>query len=115
MTVFLAVYTPTGGQMNGRREVPRQQNDNAFRRPVAGPGLIISRCIWQNNTKGSGDTVLALNHAEKEMLERKTARWVYEQGRGVTAEEVAGRFRLNIHTARFVIHGIMKRTEYAVH
>ncbi|HFZ8350453.1 TPA: hypothetical protein ACIO89_002737 [Salmonella enterica subsp. enterica serovar Java] len=54
---------------------------------------------------------MALNHAEKEILERKTARWVYEQGRGVTAKEVARRFRLHIHTARLVIHGIMKRTD----
>lgn len=54
---------------------------------------------------------MALNHAEKEILERKTARWVYEQGRGVTAKEVARRYRLHIHTARLVIHGIMRRTD----
>ncbi|ECG2271361.1 hypothetical protein EU293_16720 [Salmonella enterica subsp. enterica serovar Eastbourne] len=54
---------------------------------------------------------MALNPAEQEILERKTARWVYEQGRGVTAKEVAKRFRLHIHTARLVIHGIMRRTD----
>lgn len=54
---------------------------------------------------------MALNQAEQEILERKTARWVYEQGRGVTAKEVARRFRLHIHTARLVIHGIMRRTD----
>ncbi|EAM8420249.1 hypothetical protein EWD94_23430 [Salmonella enterica subsp. enterica serovar Newport] len=54
---------------------------------------------------------MALNQAEQEILERKTARWVYEQGRGVTAKEVARRFRLHVHTARLVIHGIMKRTD----
>lgn len=54
---------------------------------------------------------MALNQAEQEILERKTARWVYEQGRGVTAKEVARRFRLHIHTARLVIHRIMKRTD----
>ncbi|MCB2250043.1 hypothetical protein KTQ81_24930, partial [Salmonella enterica subsp. diarizonae] len=48
---------------------------------------------------------------EQEILERKTARWVYEQGRGVTAKEVARRFRLHVHTARLVIHGIMRRTD----
>ncbi|HFW4797416.1 TPA: hypothetical protein ACJGSF_002419 [Salmonella enterica subsp. enterica serovar Muenchen] len=73
--------------------------------------MIISRCICQNNIRDSGGRVLALNHAEKEILERKTARWVYEQGREVTAQEVARRFRLHIHTARLVIHGIMKRTD----
>lgn len=36
---------------------------------------------------------------------------MYEQGRGVTAKEVAKRFRLHIHTARLVIHGIMRRTD----
>lgn len=54
---------------------------------------------------------MALNQAEQEILERKTARWVYEQGREVTAKEVAKRFRLHIHTARIVIHGIMRRTD----
>lgn len=44
-------------------------------------------------------------------MERKTARWVYEQARGVTAKEVAKRFRLNEHTARLVIHAIMRRTD----
>jgi transposase len=54
---------------------------------------------------------LALKQAEQEILERKTARWVYEQGRGVTAKEVARRFRLHVHTARLVIHRIMRRTD----
>ncbi|ECT1022577.1 hypothetical protein DPO11_21520 [Salmonella enterica] len=54
---------------------------------------------------------MALNQAEQEILERKTARWVYEQGRGVTAKEVAKRFSLHIHTARLVIHGIMRRAD----
>ncbi|EBW7149107.1 hypothetical protein XZ90_001488 [Salmonella enterica subsp. enterica] len=54
---------------------------------------------------------MALNQAEEEILERKTARWVYEQGRGVTAKEVAKRFRLHIHMARLVIHRIMRRTD----
>ncbi|EEJ6656551.1 hypothetical protein R309_004494 [Salmonella enterica subsp. enterica] len=44
-------------------------------------------------------------------MERKTARWVYEQARGVTAKEVAKRFRLNEHTARLIIHAIMRRTD----
>ncbi|EEG5674315.1 hypothetical protein G3G77_004288 [Salmonella enterica] len=46
-------------------------------------------------------------------MERKTARWVYEQasGSGVTAKEVAKRFRLNEHTARLVIHAIMRRAD----
>ncbi|EAW3045608.1 hypothetical protein L1O59_004773 [Salmonella enterica] len=54
---------------------------------------------------------MALNPAEQEILERKIARWVYEQGRRVMAKEVAKRFRLHIHTARLVIHGIMRRTD----
>lgn len=52
-----------------------------------------------------------LNQAEQEILERRTARWVYEQGREVTAKEVAVRFRLHVHTARRVIHRIMKRSD----
>ncbi|EOF5135395.1 hypothetical protein ACK1QA_004705 [Salmonella enterica] len=44
-------------------------------------------------------------------MERKTARWVYEQARGVTAKEVAKRFRLHEHTARLIIHAIMRRTD----
>ncbi|EAU9426544.1 hypothetical protein [Salmonella enterica] len=44
-------------------------------------------------------------------MERKTARWVYEQARGVTAKEVAKRFRLHEHTARLIIHSIMRRTD----
>lgn len=44
-------------------------------------------------------------------MERKMARWVYEQDRGVTANEVAKRFRLNEHTARLIIHAIMRRTD----
>ncbi|EBA2138290.1 hypothetical protein GJ842_05640 [Salmonella enterica] len=54
---------------------------------------------------------MALNQAEQEILERKTARWVYEQARGVTAKEVAKRFRLHEHTARLVIHAIMRRAD----
>ncbi|EAO2671061.1 hypothetical protein E2U79_08635 [Salmonella enterica] len=54
---------------------------------------------------------MALNQAEQEIMERKTARWVYEQGRGVTAKEVAKRFRLKEHTARLVIHAIMRRAD----
>lgn len=54
---------------------------------------------------------MALNRAEREIMERKTARWVYEQARGVTAKEVAKRFRLHEHTARLVIHAIMCRTD----
>ncbi|EBH1518315.1 hypothetical protein CBX60_21285 [Salmonella enterica subsp. enterica serovar Pensacola] len=54
---------------------------------------------------------MALNQAEQEILERKTARWVYEQARGVTAKEVAKRFRLREHTARLVIHAIMRRAD----
>ncbi|EAM8210917.1 hypothetical protein FHE25_20175 [Salmonella enterica] len=44
-------------------------------------------------------------------MERKTARWGYEQGCGVMAKEVAKRFRLNEHTARLVIHAIMRRAD----
>lgn len=58
-----------------------------------------------------GELNVALNQAEQEIMERKTARWVYEQARGVTAKEVAKRFRLNEHTARLVIHAIMRRTD----
>ncbi|EAM3005556.1 hypothetical protein CE655_11415 [Salmonella enterica] len=58
-----------------------------------------------------GELNVALNQAEQEIMERKTARWVYEQARGVTAKEVAKRFRLNEHTARLVIHAIMCRTD----
>ncbi|HGH1779099.1 TPA: hypothetical protein ACJHQT_004290 [Salmonella enterica subsp. enterica serovar Mississippi] len=54
---------------------------------------------------------MALNWAERDIMERKMARWVYEQARGVTAKEVATRFRLNEHTARLVIHAIMRRTD----
>lgn len=54
---------------------------------------------------------MALNRAEREIMERKTARWVYEQARGVTAKEVAKRFRLHEHTARLIIHAIMCRTD----
>lgn len=58
-----------------------------------------------------GELNVALNQAEQEIMERKTARWVYEQGRGVTAKEVAKRFRLKEHTARLVIHAIMRRAD----
>lgn len=54
---------------------------------------------------------MALNRAVREILERKTARWVYEQARGVTSTEVAQRFKLHEHTARLVIHAIMRRTD----
>ncbi|EIT6900500.1 hypothetical protein L2Z87_002645 [Salmonella enterica] len=54
---------------------------------------------------------MALNQAEQEIMERRTARWVYEQARGVTAKEVAKRFRLHEHTARLIIHAIMRRTD----
>lgn len=52
-----------------------------------------------------------LNQEEQEILERRMARWVYEQGREVTAKEVVVRFRLHVHTARCVIHKIMKRSD----
>lgn len=58
-----------------------------------------------------GELNVALNQAEQEILERETARWVYEQARGVTAKEVAKRFRLHEHTARLVIHAIMRRAD----
>ncbi|EAA7899667.1 hypothetical protein A6833_00515 [Salmonella enterica] len=58
-----------------------------------------------------GELNVALNRAEREIMERKTARWVYEQASGVTAKEVAKRFRLNEHTARLVIHAIMRRAD----
>lgn len=54
---------------------------------------------------------MALNRVEREIMERKIARWVYEQDRGVTANEVAKRFRVNEHTARLIIHAIMRRTD----
>ncbi|ELZ8474551.1 hypothetical protein UL204_001301 [Salmonella enterica] len=54
---------------------------------------------------------MSLKQAEQEIQERKTARWVYEQGRGVAAKEVARQFRKHVHTARLVIHRIMKRTD----
>ncbi|EEA1388316.1 hypothetical protein J9Z18_000864 [Salmonella enterica] len=54
---------------------------------------------------------MSLKQAEQEKQERKTARWVYEQGRGVAAKEVARQFRKHVHTARLVIHRIMKRTD----
>ncbi len=44
-------------------------------------------------------------------MERKMSRWIYEQDRGVTANEAAKHFRLNVHTARLIIHAILRRTD----
>lgn len=54
---------------------------------------------------------MALTPAEKVVIERRTARWVYKQGRGVTAKEVAKHFSLHIHTARLIIHSLMRRSD----
>lgn len=54
---------------------------------------------------------MSLNQIEQEILERKIAHWLYEQGRRVTAKAVSGHFKLHVQTARIIIHRIMRRTD----
>lgn len=53
----------------------------------------------------------ALSKVQKEVLERKIARWVWLEQRPVTAAEIAGKFSVGIHQARCLIQRIMRRAD----
>ncbi|EBS2696161.1 hypothetical protein ZQ65_19340 [Salmonella enterica subsp. enterica serovar Newport] len=53
----------------------------------------------------------ALSKAQKEVLERKIARWVWQKQRPVTAAEIARKFSVGIHQARCLIQRIMRRAD----
>ncbi|EBX1769585.1 hypothetical protein DQ937_21015 [Salmonella enterica subsp. enterica serovar Poona] len=53
----------------------------------------------------------ALNKAQKEALERKIARWVWQKQRSVTAAEIAKKFSVGIHQARCLIQRVMRRAD----
>ncbi|EIY0669799.1 hypothetical protein MMC72_004022 [Salmonella enterica] len=52
-----------------------------------------------------------LTPKEKARLEDQIALWVFREKRPVTAAEIAGHFDLKIHTARLIIHTIMRRAD----
>lgn len=45
------------------------------------------------------------------LLDRKVARWVWNEHRPVTAAEIAIKFSVNIHHARCLIQRIMRRAD----
>ncbi|ECQ8981239.1 hypothetical protein MVS05_004265 [Salmonella enterica] len=53
----------------------------------------------------------ALSKAQKEVLERKIALWVWQKQRPVTAAEIARKFSVGIHQARCLIQRIMRRAD----
>ncbi|EBW4032767.1 hypothetical protein ABL142_005357 [Salmonella enterica] len=53
----------------------------------------------------------ALNKSQKEVLERKIARWVWNEQRPVTAAEIDRKFFVGIHQARCLIQRIMRRAD----
>ncbi|EBW7151988.1 hypothetical protein [Citrobacter braakii] len=52
-----------------------------------------------------------LTPKEKKQLEDQIAVWVCRKKRPVTADEIARYFDLHIHTARLLVHAIMRRTD----
>ncbi|ELC2814924.1 hypothetical protein RIX35_004061 [Salmonella enterica] len=53
----------------------------------------------------------ALSKSQKEILERKIARWVWLKQRPVTAAEIARKFTIGIHQARCLIQRIIRRAD----
>ncbi|EHI3195825.1 hypothetical protein J9Z47_003543 [Salmonella enterica] len=45
------------------------------------------------------------------LLERKVARWVWNEHRSVTAAEIAGEFSVSIYSARILIQRLMRRAD----
>ncbi|ECO1514577.1 hypothetical protein AC319_25170 [Salmonella enterica subsp. arizonae] len=52
-----------------------------------------------------------LTPKEKKQLEDQIVVWVFRKKRPVTAAEIAGYFDLHIHTARLLVHAIMRRAD----
>ncbi|EAY3717187.1 hypothetical protein FGS56_19445 [Salmonella enterica] len=52
-----------------------------------------------------------LSKLQKEILERKISRWVWQKQRPVTASEIARKFSIGIHQARCLIQQIMRRAD----
>ncbi|EBR8158642.1 hypothetical protein DOA20_26370 [Salmonella enterica subsp. enterica serovar Newport] len=48
---------------------------------------------------------------DMDLLASQAAQWAYREQRPVTAAEIAAHFKLPVHTARRLIHAIMRRTD----
>ena len=54
---------------------------------------------------------MALPWAQRVILERKIARWVWEEKRVVTLQEISEHFCINVPSTRKIVRSILRRTD----
>lgn len=64
-----------------------------------------------DHVKVKGVNMLALRRAQKTLLERNTAVWVWQQKRAVSIAEIAGQFFIPLYVARKMVHNLMRNAD----
>ncbi|EEJ7167737.1 hypothetical protein OK32_004980 [Salmonella enterica subsp. enterica] len=54
---------------------------------------------------------MALAWSQRVVLERKIARWVWEEKRAITIQAIADRFCIDVPSARKIVRSILRRTD----
>ncbi|ECF3777820.1 hypothetical protein E3O66_15890 [Salmonella enterica subsp. enterica serovar Oslo] len=54
---------------------------------------------------------MALPWAQRIVLERKIARWVWEEKRAIAIQEIADRFCIDVPSVRIIVRLILRRTD----